>query len=237
MHAHILTEFDPSAYRRFGIATAEHLLVLRVDPIYWDSLHKKLKTHVEKNDKRIMAGQEPFKLEVKINVDYRHRSLPANAWMWAMHTIEAAIINGKGEAWHDKTDVTPEMIHEDYMDRFAPRADVIVDEWMAGPLGETARIVSREDLGGDKIHLVLMKSSSYMNAKEFAQLSHEIERQMESYGISLDNYIDYKKLADQISEFDKEAEKTEDNWHRLTDAEKKAQDPKRFDEEKQLEIF
>lgn len=245
MRAQVLTSFDPSVYRRYGIPAG--ILALTVDPVYWDSLYKKLKEHVEKNDKRILSGQEPFKLEVKINVDYRHRSLSANAWLWAMHTIEADIINGKQVAtkWHDINDVTPEMVHEDYMDRFAPRAEVIVDEWMVPVLAETARIVSQEKLDG-KVRLVLMKTSSYMNAREFSQLSHEVESQMLSYGIPLDNYLEYKKLADQIPEFDKsaandtkpqETAKEVKPWHHMTREEQKAADPEKFDEEMNLQLF
>lgn len=265
MHAHILTEFDPSVYRRFGLPTAEHLLVLRVDSPYWESVHKKLKEHVEKNDKRIVSGQDPFKLEVKIDVDYRHRSLSANAWLWAMHTIEADLINGKKPGkWHDAHDVTPEMVHEDYMDRFAPRAEVVVDEWMVRALGETARIMSEENLPDGKVNLCLMKTSSYMNVREFAQLAHEVERQMVSYGIPLDNYLEYKKLSDQVPEFDK-AVAVEDaktlipdgevvtvesqngtpvvtmaipkRWEAMTREEQKAIDPERFDKEQNLELF
>lgn len=239
MQAHILTEFDPSVYRRFGLPTAEHLLVLRVDATYWESLHKKLREHVEKNDKRILSGMEPFKLEVKIDVDYRHRSLSANAWLWAMHTIEADIINGnKTGKWYGVNDVTPEMVHDDYMDRLAPRADVVVDEWMVAALSETARVIGQEKLPGGKIKLSLMKTSSFMNVREFAQLAHEVERQMASYGIPLDNYLEYKKLADQVPEFDKKAaEGSPKSWESMTRDEQKATDPERFDKEQNLELF
>lgn len=254
MHAHILTEFDPSVYRRFGLPTAEHFLVLRVGDTYWDSVYKKLKEHVAKNDKRIMSGQEPFKLEVKIDIDYRHRSLSANAWLWAMHTIEASIINGKTvpTKWQEADDVTPEMVHEDYMDRFAPRAEIVVEEWMVAAIGETARIISQEPMADGKVKLCLMKSSSYMNVREFAALAHEVERQMVGYGISLDHYLEYQKLSDQVPEFDKAAEKEampkeSDNqtkaapkpksWHEMTRAEQAEADPERFDREMQLDIF
>jgi len=244
MQAHILTEFDPSLYRRFGLPTAEHLLVLRVDETYWESVHKKLKEHVFKNDKRIFSGMEPFKLEVKIGVDYRHRSLSANAWLWAMHTIEADIINGTkvSTRWHGVDDVTPEMVHEDYMDRFAPRAEIVCDEWMAQALSETAKIVAREKLDDGKVKLSLMKSSSYMNAREFAQLSHEVESQMVGYGIPLDNYLEYKKLADQIPDFDKAAtdkpvEPKVKRWEAMTREEQKKADPEKYDAEMNLQLF
>lgn len=263
MQACVLTEFDPSVYRRFGLPTAEHLLVLRVDETYWESLHKKLKEHVEKNDKRIMSGMEPFKLEVKIGVDYRHRSLSANAWLWAMHTIEADIINGKklSTRWHGIDDVTPEMVHDDYMERLAPRAEVVVDEWMAQALSETAKIVAKETLPDGKVKLSLMKTSSYMNAREFAQLSHEVESQMIGYGIPLDNYLEYKKLADQVPEFDRDADMKDmttlngnvlfvgtdgrgkpftsvgKRWEAMTREEQKRADPERYDREINLELF
>lgn len=242
MHAHILTEFDPSVYRRFGLPTAEHLLVLRVDETYWKSVYKKLKDHVEKNDKRIMAGMEPFKLEVKIGVDYRHRSLSANAWLWAMHTIEADIVNGnKAGKWYGVDDVTPEMIHEDYLERFAPRATVVVDEWMVAPLSETARVIGKEPLPDGKVKLSLMKSSSHMNVREFAQLAHEVEKQMTSYGVDLDHYLEFKALADQIPGFDKAVEthspKPAKRWEDMTRAEQAEADPERFDKEMQLDIF
>ena len=245
MRASILSTFDPLVYRRFGLPTAEHLLVLRVDETYWGSLYKKLKEHVEKNDARIMAGQEPFKLEVKLGVDYRHRSLSANAWLWAMHTIEADIVNGGngGGKWYGVNDVTPEMIHEDYMDRLAPRAEIVVDSWLVPMLSETARVVAKEPLADGRVKVSLMKTSSYMNSREFAALSREVERQITSYGVSLDHYLEYKKLADQIPGFEKRAEENTPGpfvpkpWHKMTDDEKKKADPERFDTEKQMPLF
>lgn len=243
MRATILASFDPLVYRRFGLPTAEHLLVLRVDETFWDSVYKRLKEHVEKNDARIFAGQEPFKLEVTLGVDYRHRSLSANAWLWAMHTIEADIVNGGkgGGKWYGVNDVTPEMIHEDYMDRLAPRAEVVVDAWLVPMLSETARIIAKEPLTDGRVKVSLMKTSSYMNSREFASLSREVERQITSYGVSLDHYLEYKKLADQIPEFEKKAEErapfVPKPWHKMTDDEKKKADPERFDTEKQMPLF
>jgi len=79
-----------------------------------------------------------------------------------------------------------------------------------------------------RLGIPIPKSQADISTEECAALIEEYHMIAAENGIT---------LTENETEIKAQPAGTYTPWHRLTDAEKKAQDPKRFDEEKQLEIF
>jgi hypothetical protein len=214
MRLHFPATLDLKEYNRLGITKGDDLLILSYPEVYRDKIRAEMRKIVEKNAKNKANGKEPVELDVNIDVHYVKRSLDQNAWLWEAHTLEANIVNGHKSAWTDNQkikwseagSVTPEMIHEDYLERYAPRGVIDVQPGMVDAvrrmINETmGRVVDEKWIPEKQVmQFTVWKTSSYMNVAEFCQLSEHVKEQLLSYGIDLDNAVDYKNLMADLEE-------------------------------------
>jgi len=221
-----------SDYQRLGVTKSDNLLILRYPELYRDKIRAEMRKIVEKNAKNLANGKEPVEIEVNLDIHYAKRSLDQNAWLWAAHTLEANIINGHRSAWTDRQKVqwreagtvTPEMIHEDYMEQFAPRGFIDVEPGFVSAVrsmvNETMGRVIEETWQPDiqRMRFVILKTSSYMNVAEFCQLAEKVKESLLAYGIDLDSAADYKNLMTDLDTLKREAEKKEANVPQSTDS-------------------
>lgn len=251
MKLHLLADFAPSLYREHGVTTAERVVMLTIDESSWDHVRRALKAHAEHNDKRILSGREPHLLEVTIETDYRSRTLSQNAWMWAAHTLEANILNGhrsswtdrQGVLWREAESITPEMVHADYMERYAARGHVDVDPAFVHAVAsmmetETGHVMGREVQPDGRVRLEVWKTSSYLNTAEFCALGRHIEDQLLSYGVGIGDVAEFLKLSRDLREYEKRVGKEAlVPWEKLTDEQRLQRDPFRYYEELGTPIF
>jgi len=227
--------FDLKDYQRLNITKSDDLLILKYPEIYRDKIRVEMRKIVEKNAKNEANGKEPVELEIEMNIHYAKRSMSANAWLWSAHTLEAKLINTKDQTWRDSMGiswykvgaVTPEEIHDHYMNEFAPRAKVLIEpdclEYFRQALNETTgKVVGEhyiESIG--KYELTLWKTSSYMNVAEFCALSEHVKESLISYGINLDDATDYTQLLTDLEGIKSRAvtdkEKSEDDASTVID--------------------
>lgn len=213
-----VAEFDPAVYRQYGIYDRDCLLVLRCEPMFWENVKRELGRFVKRNAKRVESGKDPMRLEVDIEADFRSRTLSQNAWLWAMHTLEANFLNGHRSAWTDNQgikwreveSITPEMIHQDYMERYALRGFVDIDASLVHSIAsrmeaEVGHVMKREGLPDGRVRLEIWKTSSYLNVAEFCRLAEEIERQMLSYGVTFHEAREFLNLTKDLEEYKKRA--------------------------------
>jgi hypothetical protein len=225
MRLHFLGSFDVSDYQRLGVTKSDDLLILRYPELYRDKIRAEMRKIVEKNTKNKANGKEPVELDVSIDIRYQRRSTNANRWMWAIHTLEAQIINGKGMAgtahgmkWVNSSAVTPEMIHEDYLEQYAKQdyfyaSASMVNEARGMIIEGAGRILEEKWIPEfSMMSFLVFKTSSFMNAGEFYEFSEHIKTQLLSYGVDLDNASDYSTLMKEREHIYKamvEAEKKE----------------------------
>jgi hypothetical protein len=223
MRLHFLGSFDVADYQRLGVTKSDDLLILRYPELYRDKIRAEMRKIVDKNAKNLANGKEPVELDVSIDIHYVKRSVDQNSWLWMAHTLEANIVNGHKSAWTDEQKVkwreaggvTPEMIHDDYMDLYAPRGYIEVEPGFV----DAVRKMLEETMGKvraetwlpekQKMQFEVWKTSSYMNVAEFCQLAEKVETQLLSYGIDLNTGADYKNLLADFDTWKREAEKKE----------------------------
>lgn len=190
---------DVSDYKQHNITKFDDLFCIRYDPAYRDKVRAELRKVNEKNEANKASGKEPVQLDVVIDIHYKKRSLDQNSWLWMAHELEARMVNTKDQTWRDEHGITwykpgaitSEEIHESYMERFAPRATILVDpdnvEYLRRMLTETTgRVVSETwipQIG--KMEFIIWKTSSYMNVAEFCQLAEKVKESLLSYGVDL----------------------------------------------------
>ena len=107
------------------------------------------------------------------------------------------------------------MIHEEYMDLYAPRGFIDVEPSFVSAV----RSMINETMGRvideiwvpeiNKMRFTILKTSSYMNVAEFCQLSEKVKEQLLSYGIDLDSAVDYKNLISDLETWKRDAGKKE----------------------------
>jgi hypothetical protein len=208
MRLHFPATLDLKEYNRLGITKGDDLLILSYPEVYRDKIRAEMRKIVEKNAKNAASGKEPVELDVNIDIHYKKRSLDQNAWLWEAHTLEANIVNGHKSAWTDDQkikwreagSVTPEIIHEDYLERFAPRGIIDVQPGMVDAVRQMVnetmgRVVDEKWIPENQVmRFTVWKTSSYMNVAEFCQLSERVKEQMISYGINLDDAVDWNNL-------------------------------------------
>lgn len=213
-----LVDFDPAIYRAYGIKAASNVAAFVLEPIYWDTFQEAMKRFIAKNDARLIAGKDAFRLELSVSVDYRSRSLSQNAWLWAAHTLEANFLNGHRSAWTDRQGIiwrergtiTPEDVHADYMEQYAARGTVDCDPEILQGLAmmierDTGHVMKREPLPDGRIRLEVWKTSSYLDVREFCELARHVEAQMLSYGVTFREAYEFLNLQDQLAEIEKRA--------------------------------
>ena len=207
-------------YFDHNITKADNLVCLRYDPIYADKIRSELRKINVKNEDNASKGKEPVSLDVVIDIHYVKRSLDQNAWIWAAHELEANIVNGRKSAWTDdqrirwrqSDSVTPEMIHSDYMEQYAPRGYIDVQPGFVDAvrkmITETmGRVVSEKwDEAKKCMTFEIWKTSSYMNVAEFCQLAEKVEANLLAYGIDITNGQDFKVLSDSLKEIKSKAQ-------------------------------
>lgn len=209
MHLKFTATFSLDDYKDHNVTKGDDLLLLRYDAEYRDKVRRELRKIVEKNNKNRDKDKPPVELDVDIDIHYMKRSLDQNAWLWVAHTLEAAIVNNKrlsGEAiqWNTPDEVTPQMIHDSYMEEFAPRGYVdVLPGWVDAirkMIEETHGRVMNETWLPDKqvYRFEIWKTSSYMNVREFCELAEHVEDNLLSYGITLDNSVDFKHLIEDL---------------------------------------
>ena len=98
------------------------------------------------------------------------------------------------------------MIHEDYLERFAPRGVIDVQPGMVDAVRQMVnetmgRVVDEKWIPENQVmRFTVWKTSSYMNVAEFCQLSEHVKEQMLSYGINLDDAVDWNNLMTDLEE-------------------------------------
>ena len=217
MHLKFTATFDVEDYKKHNVTKKDDILLLRYAEVARDKVRRELRKIVDKNNKNRDMGKEPVSIDVNMDIHYSKRSLDQNAWLWMAHTLEAAIVNNKrlsGEAiqWNTPDEVTPQMIHDDYLERYAPRATVFVDagnvDYLRKALTETAGRIMKETWHSDtqKMEMEIWKTSHYFNVREFCEFAEHIEDSLLSYGITLDNSTDYKNLIEDLQTLKNKAE-------------------------------
>ena len=219
MKLKFLATFSIDDYRKHGITKADDLVVLRYEPEYREKVRGELRKITEKNKKNESQDKPPVLIEVSLDIHYSKRSLDQNRWLWAAHTLEANLINNGLVAWDDRNVrwqkagiVTPEMIHHDYMERYAPRGYIEVE---AGFVDTVRKMV--EDTYGhvmgeewlpkeNKMRFEIWKTSSYMNVAEFCELADHVTDQIMSYGVDINNAADFNVLLDDLEAIKKQQE-------------------------------
>jgi len=204
--------FDLKDYQRLNVTKSDDLLILKYPEVYRDKIRVEMRKIVEKNAKNEANGKEPVELDVSIDIHYQKRSTTFNSWMWAVHTLEANILNGKRSAWTDDqrlkwretNAITPEMIHESDMIEFAPiaRIDVEPDNvpFLCKVLEEeSGRVISREHNGAGKVTITIRQTSSYWDVRRAAEYGDILKNRLLSYGISLNDSVDYRNI---VADFD-----------------------------------
>jgi len=205
-------QFDLKDYQRLNITKSDDLLILKYPEVYRDKIRVEMRKIVEKNAKNEANGKEPVELDVSIDIHYQKRSTTFNSWMWAVHTLEANILNAKRSAWTDDqrlrwretNAITPEMIHESDMVEFAPiaRIDVEPDNvpFLCKVLEEeSGRVINREPNGAGKVTITIRQTSSYWDVRRAAEYGDILKNRLLSYGISLDDSVDYRNI---VADFD-----------------------------------
>ena len=215
--------FNVKDYLDHNITKADDLLCIRYDSAYRDKIRAEMRKINEKNGKNIADGKEPVQLDVTVDIHYKKRSLDQNAWMWKAHEIEANIVNGRKSAWTDSQKVkwrvaetvTPEMIHESYMEQYAPRGSIEVEPGFVSAVRQMitesmGRVIKEEWLADkQKMCFEIWKTSSYMNVREFCELADRVVENLLAYGIDMNNAVDYEALSVNLQEIKNEADKKE----------------------------
>lgn len=222
MRRHFLGSFDVADYQRLGVTKSDDLLILRYPELYRDKIRAEMRKIVEKNAKNKANGKEPVELDVSIDVHYQKRSTTFNSWMWAIHTLEANILNGRRSAWTDNEKlkwretnaITPEMIHESDMVEYAPIAKIDVEPnnvpFLCKVLEEeSGRVISKEPNGTGKFTITIRQTSSYWDVRRAAEYGGILKNRLLSYGISLDDSVDYRNIVSDFDTWKREAEKKE----------------------------
>lgn len=201
--------FSVDDYKRHNISRMDDIIALRYMPEFNEKVRRELRKLVLKNSANKEKGRGLVEIDVDMDIHYKKRSLDQNRWLWMAHTLEAAIVNNKkvqGGAirWNTPDDVTPEMIHEDYMERFAPRGVVFAEtgfiDCIRTMLQETqGRVVEEKWLPDEKrMMFTVWKTSSYLNVAEFCELGDKVTEQILSYGIDINRGVDFKRLAEDL---------------------------------------
>lgn len=198
-------------YKDHNITKSDDLLCVRYDSAYRDKIRAELRKINEKNAKNLSDGKEPVELDITVDIHYKKRSLDANRWMWAIHDLEARIINGKGMAgqnangtkWVESGAVTPEMIHDDYLQQYAKKYFIYAQAGMVNAMREViaenmGRILEEKWLEDrQEMMFTVWKTSRFMTASEFYEFSEHIKAQLLSYGIDIDHASDFSSLMDE----------------------------------------
>ena len=223
MKLRFIATIDIDDYRKHGVTKQDNIVMLRYADVYKDKIRKELRKIVDKNARNAETDKPPIEIEVNLDIHYAKRSLDQSAWLWAAHTIEANITNGGLAAWNDGNikwrgagTVTPEMIHDDYMEHWAPRGYIDVQ---SGFIDLTRRMIQdtygrvMKETWDDKRQVMtfeVWKTSSFMNVKEFCELAEHVKENLLSYGIDLDNAADYSTLVEDWEKIKKSAEIAEE---------------------------
>jgi len=201
--------FSVDDYKNHNISRMDDIIALRYMPEFREKVRRELRKLVLKNSANKEKGKGPVEIDVTCDIHYKKRSLDQNAWMWLAHTLEAAIVNNKKASgdfvkWNTPDDVTPQMIHDSYMQEYAPRGFVDVAPGFVDAvrqmLEETQGRVIDETWMPDiqKMRFTVLKTSSYMNVAEFCELAGHVEDNLLSYGVTLDHAVDYKRLIEDL---------------------------------------
>ena len=242
MHLKFTAIFDVEDYKTHNVTKKDDILLLHYAETAREKVRRELHKIVKKNEENLMKGRPPVEIDVNMDIHYQKRSLDQNAWLWLAHTLEAAIVNNKrlsGESiqWNTPDEVTPQMIHDDYLERYAPRATVFVDagnvDYLRKALTETAGRIMKETWHSDtqKMEMEIWKTSSYFNVREFCEFAEHIEDSLISYGVTLDNSVDFKLLIEDLQTLKNKAEVIEKDTiiPILTEPEKSAIVEEEFD--------
>lgn len=219
MHLKFTATFNVEDYKTHNVTKKDDILLLRYAEVARDKVRRELRKIVKKNDENMMKGRPPVEIEIDANIHYAHRSLDQNRWLWAAHTLEANIINGGLAAWNDSNirwrkagTVTPEQIHEDYMELYGPMGFVDVQpdftDAIRKMLEETQGHVIHEEWIDDikKMRFTVRKTSSYMNTREFSELADHITSNLLAYGIDISTGEDFQKLLEDLQTLKNKAE-------------------------------
>lgn len=223
MRLHFPATLDLKEYNRLGITKGDDLLILSYPDVYRDKIRAEMRKIVEKNAKNAASGKEPVELDVNIDIHYQKRSLDQNSWLWRAHEIEANIVNGKKSAWTDSQkikwrtadSITPEMIHSDYMEQYAPRGYIEVEPGFVDAVRKMVtesmgRVMKEEWLPDkQKMRFEIWRTSSYMDVREFCELADHVVENLLAYGIDLNSSVDYENLSTDLQEIKNEATKEE----------------------------
>ena len=214
---------DVSDYKQHNITKFDDLFCIRYDSAYRDKIRSELRKINEKNAKNLSDGKEPVQLDIEVNIHYRGRSLDQNRWLWRAHEIEANIVNGRKSAWTDSQkirwrtaeSITPEMIHDSYMEQYARRGYIEVEPGFVDAVrkmvNESMGRVMKEEWLPDKqkMQFEIWRTSSYMDVREFCELADHIVENLLAYGVDLNSAVDYEALSVDLQEIKNEAGKEE----------------------------
>lgn len=214
---------DVKDYNDHNITKFDDLFCIRYDSAYRDKIRAELRKITEKNAKNLNDGKEPVQLDVTVDIHYKKRSLDQNAWLWRAHEIEANIVNGRKSAWTDSQkirwrvaeSITPEMIHDLYMEQYARRGYIEVEPGFVDAVrkmvNESMGRVMKEEWLPDKqkMQFEIWRTSSYMDVREFCELADHVVENLLAYGIDLNSAVDYEALSVDLQEIKNEADKEE----------------------------
>jgi len=204
MKLHFIASFNVSDYVNHGVMKMENIFLVRYLDAYSEKVRKELRKMAKKNEERTVQGREPVELEIDADIHYTKRSLSWNRWMWAMHNLEANLLNAakfrnlRGIKWHDVDAITPEMIHEADMEQYAPRAtvDVAPNEvpYITESLeADAGRVVSKTPIG-DKVRIELWKTTRYWDVKKATEYGDILKDRLLSYGVDIEHAGDFSGL-------------------------------------------
>jgi hypothetical protein len=194
--------FEASEYRKREILRSECLVILKHEPADMERIHKELYKIVAKNDADILAGKEPVKIDVIMDIAYRKRSPEANRLMWMIYTILSDKLNCENGT-RDK--IAPEDLYEQDMSDWAPRHEIFCKSESL----EFFKLVLEREKG--HVHSVTEKdgmcrievwqTSSYWNARQMCEHIDRLLNTLEQMGVIRENNGDLDKIMRDVEEW------------------------------------
>lgn len=146
----------------------------------FESYKKAIGAELKKLDADQKKRGELRDIEVKIDINYRKRTLDQNALLWSLYEIEASE--------QDKPAI--EIYNDDLME-FAPRIEMFVDPESYQWLKTEYRLIEKEkyDKARNKWYVVVILTTSHYNTVQMAKWIERIFNRLAVIGVTSSNDI------------------------------------------------
>lgn len=150
-------------------------------------------------------------IELELTIHYQKRSVDANSLYWAVRAIQANWANSSATyraGYHSKFlpghIITPQELHDADVETYCEK-----QEWtiMRADLNKFKRAVEFAEMGRvtkespvedrpDRVRVVVTKSTSYFNTKEFSEWTNRVIREVEDGGILRGDEPEFQMLRE-----------------------------------------